>query len=57
VLSEYRHLVSQQRQSPVLEEALLQSACALWIYGGLRFFERQRSRTAIAYQRLWQSRR
>lgn len=45
-------LYRNNAQSRVLEEALLQESVAYRIYGGLRFFERQEIRHALAYLRL-----
>ncbi|NCP66547.1 MAG: DNA helicase II [Paraglaciecola sp.] len=45
-------LYRNNAQSRVLEEALLQESIAYRIYGGLRFFERQEIRDALAYLRL-----
>ena len=47
-----RHPLSLQRPVPVLEEALMQDAMPYRIYGGLRFFERQEIKDAMAYLRL-----
>ena len=51
-LSDCAILYRNNAQSRVLEEALLQEAIAYRIYGGLRFFERQEIRDALAYLRL-----
>ena len=45
-------LYRNNAQSRVLEEALLQSAIAYRIYGGLRFFERQEIKDALSYLRM-----
>ncbi|MGB0893046.1 MAG: DNA helicase II [Parashewanella sp.] len=45
-------LYRSNAQSRVLEEALLQKGLAYRIYGGLRFFERQEIKDAMAYLRL-----
>ncbi|MDO6695482.1 DNA helicase II [Aliiglaciecola sp. 3_MG-2023] len=45
-------LYRNNAQSRVLEEALLQESVAYRIYGGLRFFERQEIKDALAYLRL-----
>lgn len=45
-------LYRNNAQSRVLEEALLQESIAYRIYGGLRFFERQEIRHALAYLRI-----
>lgn len=45
-------LYRNNAQSRVLEEALLQESVAYRIYGGLRFFERQEIRDALAYLRI-----
>lgn len=45
-------LYRNNAQSRVLEEALLQESIAYRIYGGLRFFERQEVRHALAYLRI-----
>ncbi len=44
-------------QSRVLEEALIQARLPYRIYGGLRFFERQEIKDALAYLRLLSNRR
>ncbi|GAA0856406.1 DNA helicase II [Aliiglaciecola litoralis] len=51
-LSDCAILYRNNAQSRVLEEALLQESLAYRIYGGLRFFERQEIRDALAYLRL-----
>ncbi|TRY33952.1 DNA helicase II [Aliiglaciecola sp. M165] len=45
-------LYRNNAQSRVLEEALLQESIAYRIYGGLRFFERQEIKDALAYLRI-----
>lgn len=45
-------LYRNNAQSRVLEEALLHESIAYRIYGGLRFFERQEIKDALAYLRL-----
>jgi DNA helicase-2/ATP-dependent DNA helicase PcrA len=45
-------LYRSNAQSRVLEEALLQASMAYRIYGGMRFFERQEIKDALAYLRL-----
>ncbi len=45
-------LYRSNAQSRVLEEALLQTAMPYRIYGGMRFFERQEIKDALAYLRL-----
>ncbi|RPE01090.1 DNA helicase II [Candidatus Pantoea deserta] len=45
-------LYRSNAQSRVLEEALLQSSMPYRIYGGMRFFERQEIKDALAYLRL-----
>lgn len=51
-LSECAVLYRSNAQSRVLEEALLHQGIAYRIYGGLRFFERQEVKDALAYMRL-----
>lgn len=51
-LSESAILYRNNAQSRVLEEALLQAGLKYRIYGGLRFFERQEIKDALAYLRL-----
>ena len=51
-LSETAILYRNNAQSRVLEEALLQAGLKYRIYGGLRFFERQEIKDALAYLRL-----
>ena len=45
-------LYRSNAQSRILEEALIQSQLPYRIYGGLRFFERQEIKDALAYLRL-----
>jgi len=45
-------LYRSNAQSRLLEEALLQAQLSYRIYGGLRFFERQEIKDALAYMRL-----
>lgn len=45
-------LYRSNAQSRVLEEALIQANMAYRIYGGMRFFERQEIKDALAYLRL-----
>jgi DNA helicase-2/ATP-dependent DNA helicase PcrA len=49
-------LYRSNAQSRVLEEALIQAAVPYRVYGGLRFFERQEIKDALAYLRLVASR-
>lgn len=51
-LSDVAILYRSNAQSRVLEEALLLARLAYRIYGGLRFFDRQEIRDALAYLRL-----
>lgn len=51
-LSDCAILYRSNAQSRVLEEALLHKGLAYRIYGGLRFFERQEIKDAMAYMRL-----
>ncbi|MDC0601503.1 DNA helicase II [Aliiglaciecola sp.] len=51
-LSDCAILYRNNAQSRVLEEALLQESLAYRIYGGLRFFERQEIKDALAYLRI-----
>ncbi len=51
-LSDTAMLYRNNAQSRVLEEALLQAGLAYRIYGGMRFFERQEIKDALAYLRL-----
>jgi DNA helicase-2/ATP-dependent DNA helicase PcrA len=50
--SENAILYRSNAQSRVLEEALMQSGTPYRIYGGLKFFERQEIKDALAYLRL-----
>lgn len=50
-------LYRSNAQSRLLEEALLQAKLPYRIYGGLRFFERQEIRDALAYLRLINNRK
>jgi DNA helicase-2/ATP-dependent DNA helicase PcrA len=50
--SECALLYRSNAQSRVLEEALLRHAIPYRVYGGLRFFERQEIKDALAYLRL-----
>ncbi|QDP03048.1 DNA helicase II [Thalassotalea sp. PS06] len=49
-------LYRSNAQSRLLEEALLQAQLPYRIYGGLRFFERQEIKDALAYMRLMNNR-
>ncbi len=49
-------LYRSNAQSRVFEERLLQTAIPYRVYGGLRFFERQEIKDALAYLRLCQNR-
>lgn len=51
-LSDCAILYRSNAQSRVLEEALLQMGLPYRIYGGIRFFERQEIKDALAYLRL-----
>lgn len=51
-LSEMAVLYRSNAQSRVLEHALFQAGVAYRVYGGLRFFERQEIKHALAYLRL-----
>ncbi|WP_304165240.1 DNA helicase II, partial [Lonsdalea britannica] len=51
-LNECAILYRSNAQSRVLEEALLQQSLPYRIYGGMRFFERQEIKDALAYLRL-----
>ncbi|CAG9298468.1 DNA helicase II [Celerinatantimonas diazotrophica] len=55
-LSECAILYRNNAQSRVLEEALMQEQLAYRIYGGVRFFERQEVKDALAYLRLMNNR-
>lgn len=52
VLKDCAILYRSNAQSRVLEEALLQTGLPYRIYGGMRFFERQEIKDALAYLRL-----
>ena len=52
IRSECALLYRSNAQSRVLEEALLRHAIPYRVYGGLRFFERQEIKDALAYLRL-----
>jgi DNA helicase-2/ATP-dependent DNA helicase PcrA len=52
VLSQIALLYRSNAQSRVLEHALFNAALAYRVYGGLRFFERQEIKHALAYLRL-----
>ncbi len=49
-------LYRSNAQSRVFEERLLQTAIPYRVYGGLRFFERQEIKDALAYMRLCENR-
>jgi DNA helicase-2/ATP-dependent DNA helicase PcrA len=51
-LSDTAFLYRSNAQSRVLEEALIQAGMPYRIYGGMRFFERQEIKDALAYLRL-----
>ncbi|PKH19594.1 DNA helicase II [Enterobacterales bacterium CwR94] len=51
-LAECAILYRSNAQSRVLEEALIQTSMPYRIYGGMRFFERQEIKDALAYLRL-----
>lgn len=51
-LNEYAILYRSNAQSRVLEEAMLHIGLPYYIYGGMRFFERQEIKNALAYLRL-----
>lgn len=51
-LKDYAILYRSNSQSRVLEEALLQMGIPYRVYGGMRFFERQEIKDALAYLRL-----
>ncbi len=55
-LADCAMLYRSNAQSRVLEEALLQSSLPYRIYGGMRFFERQEIKDALAYLRLMANR-
>ncbi|MFR9721600.1 DNA helicase II [Aeromonas diversa] len=52
MLADCAILYRSNAQSRILEEALMQDAMPYRIYGGLRFFERQEIKDALAYLRL-----
>jgi len=54
-LSEMAVLYRSNAQSRVLEHALVSAGVAYRVYGGLRFFERQEIKHALAYLRLMQN--
>ena len=54
--SECALLYRSNAQSRVLEEALIQTGIPYRVYGGLRFFERQEIKDALAYLRLCSNR-
>lgn len=56
-LSDCAFLYRSNAQSRVLEEALIQARIKYRIYGGVRFFERQEIKDAMAYLRLMSNRR
>ncbi|EJG1993143.1 TPA: DNA helicase II [Vibrio parahaemolyticus] len=51
-LNDAAMLYRNNAQSRVLEEALIQAGLPYRIYGGMRFFERQEIKDALAYMRL-----
>ena len=55
-LDEVAILYRSNAQSRLLEEALLQAQLPYHIYGGLRFFERQEIKDALAYLRILNNR-
>ncbi|ELR63240.1 ATP-dependent DNA helicase UvrD/PcrA [Photobacterium marinum] len=55
-LNETALLYRSNAQSRVLEEALIQTGLPYRIYGGMRFFERQEIKDALAYLRLMSNR-
>ncbi|MEW6983869.1 DNA helicase II [Colwelliaceae bacterium 6471] len=55
-LDEVAILYRSNAQSRLLEEALIQAQLPYRIYGGLRFFERQEIKDALAYMRLLNNR-
>ncbi|AVW96629.1 DNA helicase II [Vibrio parahaemolyticus] len=55
-LNDAAMLYRNNAQSRVLEEALIQSGLPYRIYGGMRFFERQEIKDALAYMRLMANR-
>ncbi len=54
-LSEIALLYRSNAQSRVLEHALVSASLSYRVYGGLRFFERQEIKHALAYLRLMQN--
>ncbi|EGR0399903.1 DNA helicase II [Vibrio parahaemolyticus] len=56
VLNDAAMLYRNNAQSRVLEEALIQAGLPYRIYGGMRFFERQEIKDALAYMRLMANR-
>ncbi|MDE2309694.1 MAG: UvrD-helicase domain-containing protein [Betaproteobacteria bacterium] len=54
-LSEMAMLYRSNAQSRVLEHALVSAGVAYRVYGGLRFFERQEIKHALAYLRLMEN--
>ena len=54
-LSEIAVLYRSNTQSRVIEHALVSAGLAYRVYGGLRFFERQEIKHALAYLRLIQN--
>jgi DNA helicase-2/ATP-dependent DNA helicase PcrA len=54
-LSEIALLYRSNAQSRVLEHALISAGLAYRVYGGLRFFERQEIKHALAYLRLMEN--
>ncbi|HHG3104590.1 TPA: DNA helicase II [Vibrio parahaemolyticus] len=55
-LNDAAMLYRNNAQSRVLEEALIQAGLPYRIYGGMRFFERQEIKDAMAYMRLMANR-
>ncbi len=55
-LNDAAMLYRNNAQSRVLEEALIQACLPYRIYGGMRFFERQEIKDALAYMRLMANR-
>ncbi|EIQ1514267.1 DNA helicase II [Vibrio parahaemolyticus] len=55
-LNDAAMLYRNNAQSRVLEEALIQAGLPYRIYGGMRFFERQEIKDALAYMRLMTNR-
>ena len=54
-LSEIALLYRSNAQSRVLEHALVSAGLSYRVYGGLRFFERQEIKHALAYLRLMEN--